>query len=720
MRHVDVHWGPALRRWAALHGSVAFWGLCVLACGSRRETLGTSTVHDAFDAGVHPPSATAALGTASDGSLADNPSTLGGTSMKPGSASGEVGAPTSPGVDTGGTSCGPLISDMEDGYGGVCADSDLRGVWYAFNSDEGVMLPQGEQWPAVAEPGSAIAVSEIPGGRGASRFAMHTYGSNLSYAGVGIDLAYDGSRYATYDAARYAGVTFWARSEQEFLLYVRVGDADHIATDYGGRCEGGAATCYGFTLAVGVGPAWRQIWVPFVELDANVDTKELINVQFEIRQSTFDLWIDDLAFYAGDAGCCETTPDSCRGAIAWGSRVIERAASSVTHDLLQPLRCPDVCFIESLYALGDGTETGTGAGLECMPALRALTVTGAGLTGALDLRFAPGLRAVSLASNLLTQVDVPNGVTTLQLNDNHLTRVPEGLEQFTQLTQLDLRDNQLTQLPPLVALNGITVLPLSGNRLSDVSGVTWPPPLQSLDLSNNLLTDAGLGFDALPEGLTLLALAGNSLHAPSIDSPVLQQLLLNDNPGIQLDAVETPNLWNLDVSRTGLQSVNQLPVIPALHSLEVNGNALTTLAGLEAFPLLTWLEAGDNALVDMSALAAAPALFNLVLSRNRITDLSLAPPCGSLVMLDLDGNGLVTLDGLADCPLLSTLSVRHNALTSLGSILSRGLPNTLRVFGNPLDCAALSSNVLDYERRGGTFDDSDPAALLPDTCPSLP
>jgi hypothetical protein len=122
----------------------------------------------------------------------------------------------SAGAGAGGTPpnvvCGLNLDDLESGTGHICEGVEGRlGVWYAFNDGRGV------QWPAPTTPGVPIATSAIPGGRGRSARAIHSYGSGFTDWGVGVgfDLAFNGSKYGLYDARAYDGVTFWAKAEPD-------------------------------------------------------------------------------------------------------------------------------------------------------------------------------------------------------------------------------------------------------------------------------------------------------------------------------------------------------------------------------------------------------------------------------------------------------------------------------------------------------------------------
>jgi len=111
----------------------------------------------------------------------------GGTQTMGGSQPAAGGTGAGGTLATGG-GCGTKIDDMENGTGHICQGEGRTGGWYAFNSQSGT------QWPAPTTPGIPIETSLIPGGRGASLRAMHTYSDvAFSYAGIGLDLSFDGT-----------------------------------------------------------------------------------------------------------------------------------------------------------------------------------------------------------------------------------------------------------------------------------------------------------------------------------------------------------------------------------------------------------------------------------------------------------------------------------------------------------------------------------------------
>ena len=103
----------------------------------------------------------------------------------------------------------------------------------------------------------------------------------------------------------------------------------------------------------------------------------------------------------------------------------------------------------------------------------------------------------------LTKADYKK-VTRLSLLGNQLTEVPKGLENLTQLTNLELTFNKLTSVKGLETLTQLESLHLPHNKLTDVKGLENLTQLKELPLDDNQLTDVkGLEKLTQLEGLWL-------------------------------------------------------------------------------------------------------------------------------------------------------------------------------------------------------------------------
>jgi hypothetical protein len=147
---------------------------------------------------------------------------------------------------------------------------------------------------------------------------MHTFNvgpldyseQRLVWAGIGVDLAFDGKTYRTYDASEYSGITFWVFGNTPEDFEVRISSKATTSVEYGGTCtEEDCAPC-----SRGIWPndyetdatGLRQFAIRFSNLEGcclkSFDVTQVTNIQFYCPKDCqgYDFWIDDLAFFVGE------------------------------------------------------------------------------------------------------------------------------------------------------------------------------------------------------------------------------------------------------------------------------------------------------------------------------------------------------------------------------------------------------------------------------------
>ena len=122
-------------------------------------------------------------------------------------------------------------------------------------------------------------------------------------------------------------------------------------------------------------------------------------------------------------------------------------------------------------------------------------------------------KAAGKPTGELTQADLEK-VTRLDLQANHLTEAPKGLEKLTNLESLVLYNNQLTNAAGLEKLTQLKGLELGNNQLTDVADLGKLTQLRELNLaSNNHPIKVPKGLENLTQ-LTSLHLSANQLTEP--------------------------------------------------------------------------------------------------------------------------------------------------------------------------------------------------------------
>jgi hypothetical protein len=193
------------------------------------------------------------------------------------------------------------IDDMEDGDASICQNNGRQGAWFNFGDGSG-----GTQ--------SFTPNADTNGERGASRRAVHFTGSGYTSWGAiaGINLDSDGASRQAYNAGGTGGLTFWMKSNTPVTVELPILATALIADN--GTCVEGTPDCndhFRFPIT-SPAAAWTQYRVPFTALrrsgSATWNPADLLGVQFHVTQGeSFDVWIDDIAFYYCAAPECVPT-----------------------------------------------------------------------------------------------------------------------------------------------------------------------------------------------------------------------------------------------------------------------------------------------------------------------------------------------------------------------------------------------------------------------------
>jgi hypothetical protein len=185
----------------------------------------------------------------------------------------------------------PLIEDWEQKDSDLLALDGRRGSWTNYDDGTGKQNPPDH---------SALLPTRIPGGRGASKNALHMAGGRFTIWGVtfGTELA----DAACYDASAYAGFEVWAKGTGQVRVGVQMIDVQDAK--YGGFCK---ADCFNsHRKVIELGKTWQKYTFRWEELRQlypggprlELDPKRIRFLEFSIpaESTPFDVWVDDIAF----------------------------------------------------------------------------------------------------------------------------------------------------------------------------------------------------------------------------------------------------------------------------------------------------------------------------------------------------------------------------------------------------------------------------------------
>ena len=185
----------------------------------------------------------------------------------------------------------PLIEDFEQNDSWLLTADGRRGSWTTYDDGTGTQTPRSH---------SALFPSRIPGGRGASKRALHVTGSHFTKWGVtfGTELA----DAACYDASAYAGVELYAKGPGELRVGLQMIDVQDVK--YGGFCQ---SDCYDtHRKIIPLTAAFKKYVVRWEDLaqlfvagpPVAFDPRRVRFLEFGVaaESTPFDIWLDDVSF----------------------------------------------------------------------------------------------------------------------------------------------------------------------------------------------------------------------------------------------------------------------------------------------------------------------------------------------------------------------------------------------------------------------------------------
>ncbi|XP_070067678.1 leucine-rich repeat-containing G-protein coupled receptor 5 isoform X2 [Drosophila takahashii] len=289
------------------------------------------------------------------------------------------------------------------------------------------------------------------------------------------------------------------------------------------------------------------------------------------------------------------------------------------------------------------------------------------------------LTSLNLGSNLLTIINdedfprMPNLIVLL-LKRNQIMKISAGaLKNLTALKVLELDDNLISSLPEgLSKLSQLQELSITSNRLRWINDTELPRSMQMLDMRANPLSTISTGAF---RGMTKL-----------------RKLILSDVRTLrsfpELEACHALEILKLD--RAGIQEVptNLCRQTPRLKSLELKTNSLKRIPNLSSCRDLRLLDLSSNQIetIQGKPFNGLKQLHDLLLSYNRIKALPQDAFQGipKLQLLDLEGNEIshIHKEAFAGFTALEDLNLGNNIFPELPESGLRALLH-LKTFNNP-------------------------------------
>ena len=282
------------------------------------------------------------------------------------------------------------------------------------------------------------------------------------------------------------------------------------------------------------------------------------------------------------------------------------------------------------------------------------------------------------------------------------------------------------------AVAGLTCLSARNRQIKDLTGLGWATNLETLILSENLLSDLSvltnltqlrrLEIDKNGGNITTLApLAGltnleclvlGGIHPTNywvlsgltnlssltvragglIDLTVLTNLADLSSLVLWQDGIQDvsplaglTNLSRLDLRWNSITNVSAiLPSLTNLTSLYLAGNWLSNVPPVQTLNSLTLLNLDQNQIADLSPLTGLRNLTYLSLSVNPIGNPQVLSNLTGLINLELHGNAISNVDFMASLGQLNYADLAYNSISNLAPLANLRRLTSLVLAGNPV------------------------------------
>ena len=179
------------------------------------------------------------------------------------------------------------------------------------------------------------------------------------------------------------------------------------------------------------------------------------------------------------------------------------------------------------------------------------------------------LRALFLHHNNISDIPAnlfPNGLFTLDLAHNKISKIPQAMQNLSRLLQLNLKYNRISEIHPFLfqIITDIIWIELDHNEITEISLNQSLQELTFLDLSNNNLVKFTLPLTVKLSKLKYLSLSNNKLRV--LEYTMFKHMLL---------------LRYLDISSNHIKTINSVRFgnysVPPIVLIDLRQNKLFVL-----------------------------------------------------------------------------------------------------------------------------------------------
>ncbi|CAL6004098.1 Conserved_hypothetical protein [Hexamita inflata] len=287
---------------------------------------------------------------------------------------------------------------------------------------------------------------------------------------------------------------------------------------------------------------------------------------------------------------------------------------------------------------------------------------------------------------------LPRKVTNLSITNCGITKL-DGIEQMTQLLEIDVSNNKLLLIKPLLGIPGLQKVKLDGNYVQDLCVLQelksnyWPLATKQNIPDQTMITDF-LGQVSERERAEFSSFIKNQKDKnQQVVHDAFQITKLKDSiKGGEL-------IIKNDASITSLQFLDFFNIITATLDncpnvkfkrnpnettvLSLTNSKIKDIQGINSMKQLKQLNLSGNSIRNVTAIGSLTELTSLVLNHNDVYNISALKSLEKLTELDLSFNKILFSEPIASLDKIIQLNVHKNMIQDLIVIRNMKLFNSI-------------------------------------------
>ncbi|MGO5319560.1 leucine-rich repeat domain-containing protein [Bifidobacterium boum] len=261
---------------------------------------------------------------------------------------------------------------------------------------------------------------------------------------------------------------------------------------------------------------------------------------------------------------------------------------------------------------------------------------------------------------VLTSWDVENTTSLSATGNSGFSGVSsvQGLQVFTNLTDLSLYNTRVSDVSPLSKLTDLKTLDLRDTGVSDVSPLSHLVNLKWLYLDGTGVSDVSplsnlTKFECLTLNNTRVSDVSPLSNLTKFECLTLNNTRVSDVSPLS----KLVNLTRLDLGDTGVSDVSPLSKLVNLTDLDLRDTGVSDVSPLSKLTDLTDLDLGDTGVSDVSPLSKLTDLKKLDLDNTGVSDVSPLSHLVNLKDLELYGTRVSDVSPLSNLTKLEWLDL---------------------------------------------------------------